>query len=180
MTTRTRLSDLTGDYVLDTARTRIGFVARHTMATKVRGQFDEFGGSAHLDGDDQSKSSAQLTIQSKTIQTRNQRRDEPLRSKFLDTDNHPTITFTSIGVEQVDETNFKVAGNLTIRGVTKPVTVNFKLTGAENDRWGNFEARFEGSATINRKDWGVNWNAAIGLVSKTVILEFDVAAIRQS
>ncbi|WP_248960010.1 YceI family protein [Sphaerisporangium perillae] len=181
MTTTTKLSELTGDYVLDTAHTRIGFVARHTMATKVRGQFDEFEGSARLDGEDPSKSSTELTIQAKSIQTRNQRRDEHLRSKFLDTDNHPTITFTSIGVEQVDDTSFKVTGDLTILGVTKPVTVDFELTGAENDPWGDFRVGFEGSVTIDRKDWGVNWNAATGvLVSEKVTLEFDVAAIRRS
>lgn len=180
MTTTTKPSELTGDYVLDTAHTRIGFVARHAMATKVRGQFDEFEGSAHLDGDDPSKSSAELTIQANSLQTRNQQRDEHLRSKFLDMDNHPTITFTSTGVEQVDETKFKVTGDLTIRGVTKPVTVDFELTGAENPS-GTFRVGFEGSVTINRKDWGVNWNAATGvLVSEKVTLEFDVAAIRQS
>jgi polyisoprenoid-binding protein YceI len=181
MATTTKPSELTGDYVLDTAHTRIGFVARHAMATKVRGQLDEFEGSAHLDGDDPSKSSGELTIQAKSIQTRNQQRDEQLRSKFLDMDNHPTITFTSIGVGQVDETNFKVTGDLTIRGVTKTVTVDFELTGAENDPSGNFRVGFEGSVTINRKDWGVNWNAATGvLVSEKVTLEFDVSAIRQS
>ncbi|MFG1708391.1 YceI family protein [Nonomuraea sp. M3C6] len=181
MTTTTELSELTGDYVLDTAHTRIGFVARHAMATKVRGQFDEFEGSAYLDSDDPSKSSAQLTIQAKSIQTRNQRRDEHLRSKFLDMDDHPAITFASTKVKQVDGTNFKVTGDLTIHGVTKPVTVDFELTGAENDPWGNFRVGFEGSVTINRRDWGVNWNAATGvLVSEKVTLEFDVAAIRQS
>jgi polyisoprenoid-binding protein YceI len=180
MTTTTKPSKLTGDYVLDTAHTRIGFVARAAMATKVRGQFDEFEGSARLDGDDPSKSSAELTIQAKSIQTRNQRRDEDLRSKFLDMGNHPTITFTSTGVKQVDETKFKVTGRLTIRGVTKPVNVDFELTGAENSS-GNFRVAFEGSVTINRKDWGVNWNAATGvLVSEKVTLEFDVVAIRQS
>lgn len=180
MATTTKLSELTGDYVLDTAHTRIGFVARHTMATKVRGQFDELGGSAHLDGDDPLRSSAQLTIQAKSIQTSNQQRDEALRSKFLDMDNHPTIIFTSAKVEQAGETSFKVTGDLTIRGLTKPVTVDFELTGAENDPWGNFRVDFEGKVTINRKDWGVNWNAATRvLVSEKVMLEFDVAAIRQ-
>jgi len=138
MTTTTSLSELTGDYVLDTAHTRIGFVARHTMATKVRGQFGEFEGSAHLDGDDPPKLSAQLTITAKSIQTRNQHRDEALRSKFLDTGNYPAITFTSTKVEQTGDTNFTVTGDLTIRGVTKPVTVDFKLTGAKTDPWGNF------------------------------------------
>jgi len=181
MTTMTKLSELTGDYILDTAYTRIGFVARHTIATKVRGQFGEFEGSAHLAGDDPPKSSAELTIQAKSIQTRNQQRDEALRSKFLDIDNQPAITFTSTGIEQVSQTSFKVTGDLTIRGVTKPVTVDVELTGSDNDPWGNFRVGFEGSVTINRKEWGVNWNAATGvLVSEKVTLEFDVAAIRQS
>ena len=130
-------------------------------------------------GDDPPKSSAQLTITAKSIQTRNQQRDEALRSKYLDTGNHPAITFTSTKVEQAGDTNFAVTGDLTIRGVTKPVTVDFKLTGAKTDPWGNFRVGFEGSVTINRKDWAVHWNAAPGVVSKKVALEFDVAAIRQ-
>lgn len=184
MTTMTRLSELTGDYVLDTARTRIGFVARQAMVIKVHGQFDEFEGSAHLNGDDPSKSSAQLRIQSKSIQTRNEKRNDHLRSAFLGIPNYPAITFTSTGAEQVSETSFKVTGDLTIRGVTKPVTVDFELTAAGIDPSGSFQVGFEGRATINRKDWGVRWNAVLEgggvLVSERVTLEFDVAAIRQS
>jgi len=184
MTTTTTLTELTGAYVLDTAHTRIGFVARQAMVTKVRGHFDEFEGGTRLDGDDPSKSSAQLTIKAKSIQSSNDLRDEHLRSHFLDIANHPTITFTSTGVEQVNETSFKVTGDLTIRGVAKPVTVDFELTGAENDPSGNFRVGFEGQATINRKDWGASWNAVVEgggiLVSEKVTLEFDIAAIRQS
>ena len=182
MTTTTKLSELTGDYVLDAARTRIGFAAR-AMVTKVRGQFGEFEGRVHLDGNDPSKSSAQLTIQAGSIQTRIQQRDDHLRSNFLDTGHHPAITFTSTRTEQAGETSFKVTGDLTIRGVTKPVTVDFELTGAVTDPWGNFRVGFEGTVTINRKDWGVNWRAVSGgglLVSERVTLEFDVAAVRQS
>ena len=179
ITTMTNLSELTGDYVLDTAHTRIGFVARHTAATRVRGQFDEFDGSVHLDGDDPSKSNAELTIQANSIQTGNQQRDMYLRSKFLDTDNHPTITFASTKVERVDATHFKVTGDLTMRGVTRPVTVEFELTRAENDPSGDFRVGFLGRGTINRKDWGVKWNAALGMVSKKVALALDVVAIRR-
>ncbi len=182
MTTTTKLSELTGDYVLDPARTRIGFAAR-AMVTKVRGQFGEFGGRVHLDGNDPSKSSAQLTIQAGSIQTRVQQRDDHLRGHFLDTGHHPAITFTSTRTEQASETSFKVTGDLTIRGVTKPVTVDFELTGAGTDPGGNFRVGFEGTVTINRQDWGVNWRAVAGgglLVSERVTLEFDVAAVRQS
>ncbi|WP_410652241.1 YceI family protein [Amycolatopsis sp. cmx-4-54] len=181
MSTMTALSELTGDYVLDTAHTRIGFIARHTMATRVWGQFEEFEGSAHLDGDEPSKSSAQLSIQAKSIQTRNEQRDVQLGSRFLNADDHPAITFTSIGMDQVGKTTFKVAGDLTIRGVTETVIVDFELTGTERDRLGYLRVTFRGSATISRRDWGVNWNAATSvLVGRKVTLELDVAAIRQS
>ncbi|MEV4807731.1 YceI family protein [Nonomuraea sp. NPDC049421] len=185
MTTITSLSDLTGDYLLDAGHTRIGFVARHAMITKVRGQFDEFEGTAHLDGDDPAKSSVALTVQAKSIQTGHRQRDDHLRSNdFLAMEHHPTITFTSTGVEQAGESTFKVAGNLTIRGVTKPVIVDFELTGAENDPWGHFRVGFEGAVTINRKDWGINWNTVLEsgglLVSEKVTLELDIAIVRHS
>ena len=170
----TENGSLTGDYLIDAVHTWIGFVARHTRASRVRGQFDDFAGTAHLDGEDPSKSSVQLNIQASSIQTGNPRRDTPLRAKFLDVDNHPTITFTSTDVRQVGRTTFKVTGHLAIRGVTTPVAVDFELTEAENDRLGNVEIRFVGRATVNRKTWGVHWNAAMGLVSKAVILELVV------
>ncbi|GAA4637812.1 YceI family protein [Actinoallomurus vinaceus] len=180
MATMTTLSELTGDYVLDTDRTRIGFVARHSMATRVCGRFDEFEGSAYLDGDDPSKSSARLTIQARSIQTRNRQRDDKLRGAFLDVDDHPAFTFSSTTVQVLGDSGFKVTGDLTIRGVTRPVTVDFELTGAEHDPQGDFRVAFTGSITINRNDWGVNWNAATRImVSPKVTLEFDVAAIRQ-
>ena len=184
MTTTTRLSALTGDYVLDRTRTRIGFVARQVMVTTVRGQFDEFDGHAHLDGESPSESSAQLTIQAKSIQTRNELRDEHLRGHFLDAPNYPTLSFTSTEVEQVSETSFIITGDLTIRGVTELVSVDMELTGVENDSRGNFRVDFAGTATINRKNWGVSWNAVVEgggvFVSEQVTLEFEVAAVRRS
>lgn len=185
MTTTTELSTLTGEYVLDPVHTRIGFSARHLMVSNVRGQFEEYSGSAYLDGDDPSKSRVQLTIEAKSIQTHNQVRDEHLRSNdFLDLANHPTITFSSTRAEQVGPTTFKLTGDLTIRGVTKPVTVDFELGGADVDPWGNFRIGFEGRATINRKDWGINYSAVLEsgslLVGDKVALEFDISAVRQS
>ncbi|MBN6054794.1 YceI family protein [Nonomuraea sp. RK-328] len=144
-TTVATLSELTGDYVLDPTRTRIGFVAKHAMATRVRGRFEAFEGS-------------------------------PL----LDVDGHPALIFTSTRVQHLGGTGFRVTGALTIRGVTKLVTVDFELTGAEDDPRGDVRLAFTGSVTINRNDWGVNWNAATTLmVSPKVTLELDVAAIRQ-
>ncbi|MFX0573816.1 YceI family protein [Nocardia nepalensis] len=180
MSTTIELSELTGDYVLDTAHTRIGFIARHTMATKVRGNFVEFEGSAHLDGDEPSKSSARLTIQANSIDTRNRQRDDLLGKKFLGVDDHPMITFTLTEVERFDQNHVEVTGDLTIRGVTRPVTVDFELTGAQQDPHGTLRLGFTGSAMINRKDWGVHWKAAAGMVGSKVTLQFDLAAIRRS
>jgi polyisoprenoid-binding protein YceI len=170
--TMTKLTELTGDYVLDAAHTRIGFVARHTMASKVPGHFEAFEGRAHLDGDDPSKSTAELAIQAASIQTRNPRRDQALRDKFLDAANHPTITFTSTRVDQVDETTFTLTGNLTIRGTTKPITIDLTLTAADD------RLTFNGTVPINRRDWGAHWSAAGFLVSSQVRLEFAVTAVR--
>src|SRR5262249_56219107 len=100
-------------------------------------------------------------------------------SKLLDTGTTPAMLFTSIRVAEAYDTSFAGSGILTIRGVTKPVAGDFKLTGAKTDPSGNFRAGFEGRVTINRKDWAVHWNAAPGVVSTKVTLEFDVAATRQ-
>ena len=181
----TQLSELTGDYTLDVAHTRIGFVARHAMVTKVRGSFNEFEGTAHLDGDHPAKSSARLTIRAKSIDTRNGQRDDHLRSNdFLDMANHPEITFVSTEIEQVGDADFRVTGDLTVRGVTQAVAVDLEYTGSAVDPFGNTRVGFEGATEINRKDYGVSWNAALEgggvLVSEKVKLEFDVSAIKNT
>ncbi|HEY7048485.1 MAG TPA: YceI family protein [Jatrophihabitantaceae bacterium] len=177
MTTTTQLGRLTGEYVLDATQTRLGFATRQTFS-KVRGQFDDFDGRVHLDGDDPSRSSAQIAIRTSSIQTRNGRRDDHLRRSFLNVARHPTITFTSTRIEQVDETRFRVRGDLTIRSVIKAITVDLALTSADEDR-----VTFEGTATIDRRPWGVVWSTAVegggAVVSNKVALEFDVVAVRQ-
>jgi len=177
------LTELTGTWTLDPAHTRIGFVARHAMVTKVRGAFNEFEGTAVLDGADPANSRAQVTIKAASIDTRNSQRDEHLRSNdFLAMQEYPEITFASTGVRQVGETTFELTGDLTIKGVTNPVTIPFTFEGAAKDPFGNLRAGFEGSVTINRKDYGVTWNAALEgggvLVSDKVTLEFEVSAVK--
>ena len=179
------LTDLTGTWTLDPAHTRIVFVARHAMVTKVRGSFNEFEGTAAFDGANPANSHAEVTIKAASIDTRNAQRDEHLRSNdFLAMQEHPEITFISTGVRQVGETTFELTGDLTIRGVTKSVTIPFTFEGAATDPFGNLRAGFEGSVAINRKDWGVNWNAALEgggvLVSDRVTLEFEVSAIKNA
>jgi polyisoprenoid-binding protein YceI len=186
MTTATQTEDrLTGDYTLDPVHTRIGFQARHAMVTKVRGQFKDFAGSFHLDPSNPKNSSATVTIQAKSIDTGNADRDAHLRSNdFFAMDEYPEIKFVSTSAERIDDTSFKLTGDLTIRGVTRPVSINFEYNGVEIDPWGNTRVGFEGSTEINRKDWGVNWNAALDsggvLVSDKVKLEFDVAATKNA
>jgi polyisoprenoid-binding protein YceI len=155
------------------------------MVTKVRGSFNEFEGTAYLDAEDPSKSSGSLTIQVKSVDTRNADRDGHLRNNdFFDADNHPVITFASTAVEAVDAETFRVTGDLTIKGITKPVSVDFEYTGAAVDPFGNQRVGLEGKTTVNRKDWGVNWNAALEaggvLVSEKVTLEFEISAVRNA
>ncbi len=184
MTTTTSIpATLTGTYTIDPTHSRIGFVARHAMVTKVRGAFNEYEGSGYFDAEQPANSRAQLTIQAASIDTRNADRDAHLRSNdFFDMDTYPQITFTSTAVEAVGAGQYRVTGDLTIKGVTRPVTVDFDYTGTAVDPYGNTRIGFEGKTTVNRKDWGVNWNAALEaggvLVSENITLEFDVSAIR--
>jgi polyisoprenoid-binding protein YceI len=176
------LADLAGSYVIDPVHTRIGFVARHAMVTKVRGSFNEFEGSAVV-GTTLDASSATLTIQSSSIDTRNEQRDGHLRSNdFLAMEEFPQITFVSTGVRQTADTTLELTGDLTIKGVTNSVTIPFEFEGAATDPFGNLRIGFEGAVVINRKDYGITWNAALEtggvLVSDKITLEFEVSAIK--
>lgn len=179
------LTELTGTYTVDPAHTRIGFVARHAMVTKVRGSFDEFAGTAVLDGANPANSRVEVTIEAASIDTRNAQRDEHLRGNdFLAMQEYPKITFASTGVRQAGETTFEVTGDLTIKGVTNEITIPFEFEGAAKDPFGNQRVGFEGSVTINRRDYGVTWNAALEgggvLVSDKVTLEFEISAIKNA
>lgn len=185
MTTATTFAGLTGTYNFDVAHSRIGFVARHAMVTKVRGSFNEFEGSTTIDADDPSKSSVQITIQAASIDTRQPQRDEHVRSNdFLDIPNHPEITFTSTSIKHTGGNDFDVTGNLTIRGVTNEITFPLEFQGSAKDPMGNQRIGFEGSTEISRKDYGVTFNAPLEtggvLISDTVTLEFEISAIKSS
>jgi polyisoprenoid-binding protein YceI len=182
-TTPTTLSELSGNYILDPAHTRIGFVARHAMVTKVRGQFNEFEGSGVVDAADFTKSTVTVTIQAVSIDTRNEQRDAHLRSNdFLAMEEYPQITFSSTSIQQTGPNGVELTGDLTIRGVTNTVTIPFEFEGAASDPYGNLRVGFEGSVVINRKDYGITWNVALEtggvLVSDKITLEFEVSAIK--
>ncbi|ABL84100.1 MULTISPECIES: YceI family protein [unclassified Nocardioides] len=178
------VEDISGDYTIDPTHTRIGFSTRHAMVTTVRGQFSEFNGTAHVDTANPENSRVELVIQTASIDTGVADRDAHLRSAdFFDADQNKEITFVSTKVERGGD-DWVITGDLTIKGVTKPVTVAFEPTGSARDPFGNLRIGFEGGSAINRKDWGLTWNAALEtggvLVSEKVKLEFDVSAIRNA
>ncbi|MEZ0089092.1 YceI family protein [Streptacidiphilus sp. EB129] len=174
--------ELSGTYTLDPAHSRIGFVARHAMVTKVRGSFNEFTGTAVVDAEKPEQSSVSLSIQVASIDTRNADRDGHLRSNdFLAMDEYPQITFASTGVKLSDG-SVQIDGDLTVRGVTKAITLDFDFEGAATDPFGNHRLGFEGSHAISRKDYGITWNAPLEtggvLVSDKITLEFEISLIK--
>jgi polyisoprenoid-binding protein YceI len=182
-TVPTALSQLTGTWTLDPSHSRIGFVARHAMVTKVRGSFNEFEGTAVV-GEGIEDTRIDLTIQVASIDTRSADRDGHLKSgDFFDVEANPAITFTSTSVKADGET-LEVTGDLTIKGQTQSVTVPFEFEGGALDPFGNVRAGFEGKVVVNRKDFGLTWNAALEtggvLVGEKVTLEFEISAIKDA
>lgn len=179
------LAALGGDYTIDPAHTTIGFVARHAMVTNVRGSFQDFTGTLHLDGADPARSTATVDVVMDSIDTGNADRDGHLRSAdFFRTDEFPTMTFRSTGAQALGGDDYRVTGDLTILGTTRPLTIDLEFNGAAKDPFGNERVGFEGTAEILRSDWGLTWNAALEtggfLVSDKIKLTFDVSAVKQA
>ncbi|QJT04259.1 YceI family protein [Streptomyces asoensis] len=179
------LAALTGDYSIDPAHSTLGFVARHAMVTNVKGKFNDFTGSLHLDGTDPSKSSATLDITMESIDTGSADRDGHLKTAdFFKTDEFPTMTFRSTSAEALGGDDYRITGDLTILGVTKPLSIDLEFNGAAKDPFGNERVGFEGKAEILRSAWGLTWNAALEtggvLVSDKIKLNFDISAIKNA
>ncbi|HMR50292.1 MAG TPA: YceI family protein [Arachnia sp.] len=178
------LSDLSGTFVLDPTHTAISFVTRHAMVTKVRGSFADFSGQAVVDKGDRSAFALTVDIDVASVNTRNADRDAHLRSAdFFDAENFPKITFAGTGYEIKGDV-VEVTGDLTIRDVTRSLTIPFEFQGTAKDPFGNTRVGFEGSVQVLRSDFGLTWNAALEtggfLVSDKVTLEFEVSAIQQA
>ena len=178
------LADIAGDYTLDTSHTHLGFSARHAMVTTVRGQFKEFSGTAHVDTENPGQLEGLADHRRHQHLTGNAQRDGHLLSgDFFETEANPNITFESTDVSR-DGDDWTITGDLTIKGVSKPVTIEFEFTGSAKDPFGNDRIGFEGKAAISRKDWGLTYNAALEtggvLVSDKIKLDFDVSAIRNA
>jgi polyisoprenoid-binding protein YceI len=173
-----------GTYAIDPSHTEIGFAVRHMAVSKVRGRFSTFEGTLQI-GEDQNDSRVSVTIDAGSVDTRDETRDNHLRTNdFFDVENHPTWTFESTGVTAVSPTSWKVDGDLTIRGVTRPVTLDVTLEGVVKDPYGNHRVGFSASASINRDDFGVSFGAVMetgGLVvAKKVDIQIEAEAVLQA
>jgi polyisoprenoid-binding protein YceI len=147
-------------WVVDPGHSEVSFQVRHLMS-RVRGVFRDFSATIVRDADP-AKSSVEFTIQATSIDTGIADRDKHLRTAdFFDVDNHPTITFKSTSIEKVSDAEYKVTGPLTMRGVTKVITLPVTFDGEMKDPWGNLRAGFSTETTVNRKEFGINWNKAL-------------------
>ncbi|MEU9124229.1 YceI family protein [Streptomyces sp. NPDC048506] len=176
------LAALTGDYTIDPAHSSIGFTVRHAMVTNVRGSFGDYAGTLSLDGGDPSRSAASLDVKIASIDSGIADRDAHLRSAdFFDAEAFPLMTFRSTTAEHVGGDRFRLTGDLTLRDVTKPLTIDLTFNGSATDVYGAERVGFEGSAEILRSDWGLTWNAALEaggvMVSDKVKLSFDISAV---
>jgi polyisoprenoid-binding protein YceI len=175
-------AELAGTWELDPAHTRLGFAVRHAMISTVRGSFTDISGGATLDPASPSASSATVTVQASSISTGSADRDAHLRSSdFFEAEKYPTLEFRSTEFRRTgDPSTWILAGDLTIKDVTKPVELTLTYLGDVIDPWGNIKAGFEGRGQISRKDWGLTWNAALEaggvLVGDKITLELEVQA----
>ncbi|MDJ0962385.1 MAG: YceI family protein [Acidimicrobiia bacterium] len=172
-----------GTWAIDPAHTVVGFSARHLMAAKVRGSFEVFSGTVQI-SDTPEASSVDVSIDAASINTGVGDRDNHLRSPdFLDVENYPTLSFRSTAVRREGAEVF-VDGDLSIRGVTKPVTLDLQFHGVATDPWGNEKALFSATTEIEREAWGLTWNAPLEaggwLVGKTVSIELEIQAAKAS
>ena len=173
-----------GTFSVDAAHTRVGFVAKHLMVTKVRGAFAEVEGSLTIP-DDPMQASAEATMQAASLSTGSADRDAHVRSgDFLDVERYPTVTYRSTGVTAVSGDSFTVAGELTIRDVTRPVELTVEIDGVAADPWGGERVSLTARGEIDREEFGLTWNVALEgggvLVSKKVVLEIEAQAVRTS
>lgn len=171
-------------WVIDASHSTITFSVRHLMISKVRGRFSRFDGTVDFDEQNPTNSKVQVTIDASSIDTRDERRDGHLMSPdFLDVANYPTLTFVSKRVEMIDESHGRIIGDLTIRGVTREVTLDVEYNGQSKSPWGTISAGFSATTKINRKDWGLTWNVALEtggvLVGEEVTIEIEIEIVKQ-
>jgi len=170
-----------GNWNIDRSHTSVEFVARHLMIAKVRGRFTDVAGTIEI-GDAPEQSSAHVTIQAASISTGDEARDAHLRSPdFLDVERFPTLEFHSITVKN-EGSQWLLAGDLTIRDVTRPVVLEVEFDGAAADPWGNSKIAFSATTQVNREDFGLTWNAPLEaggvVVGPKVRIDLNVEAVK--
>lgn len=182
MTSAQALDALTpGTWTIDPSHSSVGFVARHLMVSKVRGEFRSFSGALTI-AEDRLASSVQASVEMNSVSTGDDQRDGHLRTgDFFDTEQFPTMTFTSTAVRAAGD-DFVLVGDLTIKGVTRSVEFELEFDGVSPDPWGGTRAGFSATTVINRKDFGLEWNVALDtggvLVGDKVTITLDIQAVR--
>ena len=181
----TQAEPQTSTWVIDKAHSEIEFAVKHMMFTTVKGQFTEFSGTIVEDTSDISRSSVEVTIDVSSISTRDEKRDEHLRSSdFFLVEQHPTITFKSKSMSVLGTDHFSLIGDLTIRGATQPVTLDVTRTGSGTNPWGQQVTGFSATTQFNRKDFGLGWNVALEaggvLVGEAVKISLEIEATKQA
>lgn len=173
------------NWVLDPSHSEIIFKVKHLMIANVKGEFRNFNATLTSVGNDFSKASVKATIEAGSIYTNSDDRDAHLKSPdFFDANNHKELTFEGTSLTKLDDENYKLKGNLTIKGLSKEVNLDVEFGGINKDPWGNEKAGFSLNGKINRKDWGLNWNAALEaggvLVSDDVKISGDLQFVKQA
>ena len=176
----------TTKWVLDPGHSELGFKVKHLMVTNVSGSFKNFSVTAETTDDDFANAVVDFSADATSITTNNEQRDEHLKSAdFFDTTNFPTLNFKATKFEQSgDDGEYELTGHLTMKGVTKPVKLKVEFGGIVKDPWGNTKAGFTLSGKLNRKDFGLNWNAALEtggvMVSEDVRINSEIQLIKQA
>ena len=169
---------------IDRAHSEINFTVRHMMISKVRGSFNNFNGVINWDEENPANTTLEVEIEIASIDTREEQRDNHLKSPdFFDAEQFPIMKFKSTQVQPIDDESGKLYGDLTIRGITKPVILDVEYTGQAQSPWGTINAGFSATATINRKDWELNWNQALEtggfLVGEKIKIEIELELVKQ-
>lgn len=172
-------------WLLDATHSTLGFKVKHLMISNVSGAFQDFSAEVETDGTDFSTASINLKADIASIDTHNAQRDGHLRSSdFFEAEKFPEMTFKSTGIEKLDEENYNLLGNLTMKGVTKPVTLNMEYSGVTKDPWGGERAGFVVTGKINRTNWGINFNALLEtggvMLSEEVKINSEIQLVRQA
>jgi polyisoprenoid-binding protein YceI len=173
-----------GTWAVDPSHSTVGFSVKHLGIATVRGKFDDFEGTLEISENDES-ARAYGTVQGVSVNTNDAGRDEHLRSAdFFGVEQNPELRFESSEIEHVDEDTFEIVGDLTMNGITKPVRLRAEVQGTETDPWGNERVALEVTGQLNRGDWNMTFNQALGsgnlLVGEKVKLSLDISAVKQA